>query len=95
MDYSRRKMARGEVPNKGTALDCLYVGLQGKDCCSAKQKTWIVRRVADLKGWALPKSVPHFSAEQEELNMNNSGKKKNEIRRALPYSARNASECVS
>ena len=68
VDYCRRKMARGVVPDKGSALDCLYVGLQGKDCCSAKQKTWIVRRVADLKDWALPTSVPHFSPAQSRKN---------------------------
>lgn len=56
--YCRRKMAEGVVANEGAALERLHTGLQGKDWCTAEQKTWIVQRVAELQGWVVPASVP-------------------------------------
>ena len=55
--YCRRKLAEGVVADPTAALARLHRGLQGKKWCSAEQKVWIVRRVANLLSWPIPESL--------------------------------------
>lgn len=52
--YCLRKIEDETVGDPTAAMIRLHDGLQSKDWCSAKQKTWIVKRVAKLGNWETP-----------------------------------------